>query len=121
IGGIGGIGGIGNIGSIGGIGSIGKKEDPIWDYGNKGAALEQGFYMADCKWCNTNWTRGRPQDMKYHLASKYNGVPQNIKILWREYIAETPKQTSRSIKQSDITTHFQQIKPVSETRANELD
>ncbi|CAG8787798.1 14214_t:CDS:1, partial [Cetraspora pellucida] len=28
----------------------GKKEDAIWDYVNKGAALGRGFYTASCKW-----------------------------------------------------------------------
>ncbi|CAJ0908181.1 11399_t:CDS:2, partial [Entrophospora sp. SA101] len=46
----------------------GRRLDDIWEYVNKGESLGGGHYKASCKWCGGGWTRGRPQDMKVHLA-----------------------------------------------------
>ena len=45
-----------------------RRLDDIWEYVNKGESLGGGHYKASCKWCGGGWTRGRPQDMKVHLA-----------------------------------------------------
>ncbi|CAG8738300.1 6672_t:CDS:2 [Gigaspora margarita] len=69
-------------------------------------------------------TSGRPYDMKVHLARYCDNTPDDIKIKWRDYLAEgtsKPIARTKSVKQSNITTHYQQITPISDTKANELD
>ncbi|CAG8657200.1 5939_t:CDS:1 [Cetraspora pellucida] len=66
----------------------GKKDDEVWNDVVKGDSLGQGFYKANCKWCSLNWSRGHPQEMKVHLARICNNVPENIKIKWRENLAD---------------------------------
>jgi hypothetical protein len=92
---------------------------------NKGEPLGGGHYKASCKWCEEGWARGRPQDMKVHLARICEDVPENIKILWRNYLAENTssntKNKQRKINQPTITSHFQSNTPISSTKAHLLD
>ncbi|CAJ0851041.1 13543_t:CDS:1, partial [Entrophospora sp. SA101] len=84
----------------------GRRLDDIWEYVNKGESLGGGHYKASCKWCGGGWTRGRPQDMKVHLARICEDVPENIKNLWRNYLAENTSSNTknkRTINQPTIT------------------
>ncbi|CAJ0837169.1 9030_t:CDS:2 [Entrophospora sp. SA101] len=74
----------------------GRRLDDIWEYVNKGEPLGGGHYKASCKWCGKGWTRGRPQDMKVHLARICEDVPENIKILWHNYLAENTSSNAKN-------------------------
>lgn len=102
----------------------GRRLDDIWEYVNKGEPLGGGHYKASCKWCGGGWTRGRPQDMKVHLARICEDVPENIKILWRNYLAENTSSNTknkRTINQPTITSHFHSNTPISSAKAHLLD
>ncbi|CAG8800699.1 27365_t:CDS:2, partial [Gigaspora margarita] len=100
-----------------------KKDDKVWKDVNKGDNLEQGFYKANCSWCTTSWSRGRPYDMKVHLARYCDNAPNDIKIKWQDYLAEETSKTNslrKSVKQLNITIHYQQITPISDTKPMNL-
>ncbi|CAJ0766074.1 4255_t:CDS:2, partial [Entrophospora sp. SA101] len=102
----------------------GRRLDDIWEYVNKGESLGGGHYKASCKWCGGGWTRGRLQDMKVHLARICKDVPENIKNLWRNYLAENTSSNTknkRTINQPTITSHFHSNTPISSAKAHLLD
>ncbi|CAG8824547.1 19938_t:CDS:1, partial [Dentiscutata erythropus] len=46
----------------------GKKQGDIWLYVNQGVSLGRRYYKASCRYCSVSWERGRPDDMRMHLA-----------------------------------------------------
>ncbi|CAG8653733.1 8443_t:CDS:2, partial [Dentiscutata erythropus] len=101
----------------------GKKQGDIWLYVNQGISLGQEHYKASCKYCPVSWERGRPDDMRLHLAQQCLNVPDEIKYFWRDFIAEekTPTRKKTKHNQSEITIHFSTIKPLPEAQRMVLD
>ncbi|CAG8778934.1 10301_t:CDS:1, partial [Gigaspora rosea] len=96
----------------------GKKQGDIWLYVNQGISLGRGHYKASCKYCSVLWERGRPDDMRLHLARQCLNVPDEIKYFWRDFIAKEKTLTRKKPKhnQSEITIHFPKIEPLPEAR-----
>ncbi|RHZ84790.1 hypothetical protein Glove_74g305 [Diversispora epigaea] len=104
--------------------SGGRKTGEIWNYFIKGNDLGRGLYEAECKFCNNKWPRGRPKDMKIHLARNCEEVSDEIRTFWREIILEEASNTNvqtRKIKQPQITKHFNSTTSLPIAKANELD
>ncbi|CAG8825165.1 17837_t:CDS:1, partial [Dentiscutata erythropus] len=70
----------------------GKKQGDIWHYFNQGPSLGRGHYKASCKHCPVSWERGRPDEMRLHLARHCLNVPDEIKYFWRDFITEEKTQ-----------------------------
>ena len=49
----------------------GPKRDEVWEYVNIGESLGDGHYRTNCKYSEFEWTRGRPQILKRHLARDF--------------------------------------------------
>jgi len=100
----------------------GKKQGDIWLYFNQGSSLGRGHYKASCKYCPVSWERGRPDDMRLHLARQCLNVPDEVKYFWRDIIAEEKTTVRKKIKhnQSEITIHFPKIEPLPEARVESL-
>jgi len=76
----------------------GPKRDQVWEYVNVGVSLGDGHYKADCKYCGCEWTRGRPQILKRHLARECLMVPQEVKEIWQDNLAIEEKSVKRKCK-----------------------
>ncbi|CAG8777132.1 31710_t:CDS:2, partial [Gigaspora margarita] len=100
----------------------GKKLGDIWNYVDKGASLGQEHYGASCKWCPVKWDRGRPNDMRLHLARQCSNVPDDVKYFWRDFIVEekTPTRKKTKYNQSEITALFQKIESIPEACVESL-
>jgi hypothetical protein len=59
---------------------VGKKRDKVWDYFNIVENPGNPHKGAVCKFCTQVWKRGKPNDMKSHLALRCPKVTYNIKI-----------------------------------------
>ncbi|RIB28524.1 hypothetical protein C2G38_1459893 [Gigaspora rosea] len=70
----------------------GRKEANVWDHFNK-EPVGDGHYSASCSYCTEKWNRGRPEDLKAHLALFCNSISQDIKIEYLEILA-----TENSVK-----------------------
>ncbi|RHZ88984.1 hypothetical protein Glove_19g119 [Diversispora epigaea] len=69
----------------------------------KGPDLGRGFYEAKYKWCNEEWSRGHPKDMKIHLVRNCESVPNNIKAFWREnFLKKVSGSNTKSKNQKTI-------------------
>jgi hypothetical protein len=44
--------------------------------------------------------------MKVHLARNCDTTPDNIKIKWRDYLAESSSRLAKHTKQLNITTSY---------------
>ncbi|RHZ83037.1 hypothetical protein Glove_99g230 [Diversispora epigaea] len=100
----------------------GRKTGEIWNYFIKGKDLGRGLYEAECKACNDKWTRGRPKDMKIHLARNCEKVSDEIRTFWKEIILEEASNVQiQNRKQPQITKHFDSITSLPTAKTNELD
>ncbi|RHZ72116.1 hypothetical protein Glove_246g13 [Diversispora epigaea] len=91
--------------------------------GKNSSDLGRDFYEAKYKWCNEEWSRGHPKDMKVHLVRNCKSVPNNIKAFWKEnFLKEVSGSNtkSKSIKQLTITFHFNNTNFLPTSKANEI-
>jgi len=94
----------------------GPKFDEVWEYFIKGDEANIGHYKATCHYCNREWARGKPAALKAHLANECSLCPENIKIYWRDKLAENENNYTRRqplqnplktpLTQAKITQHF---------------
>ncbi|CAG8677929.1 13343_t:CDS:2, partial [Cetraspora pellucida] len=63
----------------------GRKESSVWDYFNK-ESIGGGHYSAKCSYCFEKWNRGRPDELKSHLALYCNNISQNVKLEYLELL-----------------------------------
>ena len=76
----------------------GHKESQVWDHFYKDS-LGSGHYTAKCNFCAKNWTRGRLEILKAHLALYCPNVTLNVKAEYMEILAI--ESTSANRKKSD--------------------
>ncbi|CAG8826299.1 6715_t:CDS:1, partial [Cetraspora pellucida] len=57
----------------------GPKFDEVWQYVIKGVQVNPGHYEATCPYCNNCWPRGKPCDLKAHLAVHCSSVPEDVR------------------------------------------
>jgi BED zinc finger len=98
----------------------GRKSSNIWEYVNKGESLGSEHYKASCKWCQKEWSRGKSQDMKIHLARECQLISDEIKSFWRDQLALN-LNNKKNKNQPSITEHFQANNPISLSRTQLLD
>lgn len=80
----------------------GKKKDKVWEYFNIVDVPNNPHKGAVCKFCSTTWKRGKPQEMKSHLALKCPNVTYNVKM---EYLyAISSSEDSNSIQPSTTSS-----------------
>lgn len=74
----------------------------MWDYFNSVDILNDSHKGAECTFCSKTWKRGKPSEMKAHLALKCGAVPLNVKMECLNMIkndnipAEQPSQRSET-------------------------
>ncbi|RIB24664.1 hypothetical protein C2G38_2031704 [Gigaspora rosea] len=98
----------------------GRKEANVWDHFNK-EPVGDGHYSASCSYCTEKWNRGRPEDLKAHLALFCNSISQDIKIEYLEILAteNSVKKMKKKIileKQSEIFQDALTIKNILRNR-----
>jgi hypothetical protein len=64
----------------------GRKESHVWDHFTKDS-LGSGHYAAKCHYCTQEWSRGKPEVLKSHLALYCDEVPLNVKTEYMELLA----------------------------------
>lgn len=100
----------------------GPNPDLVWSYFYVGEHLGEGHYGAGCKHCPTTWSRGRPQQLKRHLARECQKVPQEIKEFWRNSLAEDEKTVKRKHKiENNIRLDQPNMEIISDDRQREID
>jgi hypothetical protein len=58
----------------------GKPKDKVWTYFDAINIPNDSHKGAQCDFCSKEWKRGKPSEMKAHLALKCSMVPYNVKI-----------------------------------------
>src|ERR1700752_3889468 len=76
----------------------GRKEDDVWDHFTK-ESIGEGHYSAVCSYCSEKWSKGRPNELKSHLALYCDGVPNDIKIEYLEILATI--SSNKKLKKND--------------------
>ncbi|CAB4441379.1 unnamed protein product [Rhizophagus irregularis] len=78
----------------------GRKESHVWDHYFK-EPLDSGHYTARCHYCNQNWSRGKPEILKSHLALYCKDVPLYIKTEYMEMLAVGTTSTMNRKQKTD--------------------
>jgi hypothetical protein len=60
--------------------AVGKKKDKVWDYFKVINIPNNPHKGATCKFCSQSWKRGKPSDIKAHLALKCPRVTNNVRM-----------------------------------------
>ncbi|CAB4475368.1 unnamed protein product [Rhizophagus irregularis] len=81
----------------------GKRRDKVWDYFDIVDIPNDTHKGAVCKFCKQSWKRGKPNEMKSHLALRCSKVPHNIKIEYLRMISneEVSEQSISKINKTD--------------------
>ncbi|POG72040.1 ribonuclease H-like domain-containing protein [Rhizophagus irregularis DAOM 181602=DAOM 197198] len=80
--------------------SRGRKESHVWDHYFK-EPLGSVHYTARCHYCNQNWSRGKPEILKSHLALYCKDVPLYIKTEYMEMLAVGTTSTMNRKQKTD--------------------
>ena len=82
---------------------MGKKRDKVWDYFNIIDIPNDSHKGAVCKFCSQYWKRGKPNEMKSHLALRCSKVTHNVKIEYLHIISgeDIPEQSTNKTNSSD--------------------
>ncbi|CAG8717683.1 22_t:CDS:2, partial [Racocetra fulgida] len=51
----------------------GRPPDPVWDHFFAIPLKSPGHFAAKCKYCSTQFNRGRPNQLEIHLAKESSG------------------------------------------------
>ena len=65
----------------------GRKFTSVWEHVIKGIEISRGRYKATCIYCQYEWSEGRPQKMRQHLASHCEKCPENIAHIFAKEVA----------------------------------
>jgi hypothetical protein len=97
----------------------GASFDEIWKYFIRGEDQGNGHYSVKYYHCEFTRGRGKPSELKVHLANRCNDCPEDIKKYWRDKLAEqttdytrTPKNSELPHTQPTITQHFGSSQPL---------
>jgi len=82
---------------------LGKRRDKVWDYFDIVDIPNDTHKGAVCKFCKQSWKRGKPNEMKSHLALRCSKVPHNIKMEYLHMISneEVSEQSISKINKTD--------------------
>ena len=58
----------------------GKPRDKVWEYFKSIDTPNSSYKGAQCTFCTQTWKRGKPKDMKTHLALKCPAVTHKVKL-----------------------------------------
>jgi len=78
----------------------GKKRDNVWEYFNVVDIPNNPHKGAVCKFCSQSWKRGKPNEMKSHLALRCPRVTYNVKVEYLHTITSS-EDTSKQLTISD--------------------
>ncbi|CAB4441271.1 unnamed protein product [Rhizophagus irregularis] len=75
---------------------IGKKKDKVWNYFHVVDIPNNPHKGVICKFCSQSWKRGKPIEMKSHLALRCPKVTYGIKMEYLHAISneDIPKQST---------------------------
>jgi len=59
---------------------FGKPKDKVWEYFRSIDIPNSSHKGAQCSFCSQNWKRGKPNDMKAHLALRCSMVTHSVKL-----------------------------------------
>ena len=65
---------------------MGNKRDPVWEHFNATEIPFDSHLAAQCKLCFKTWKRGKPSELKAHLALKCPMVNHDIKIKYLQLV-----------------------------------
>jgi hypothetical protein len=66
---------------------VGKKKDKVWEYFNIINVPNSSHKGAQCKFCSQTWKRGKPIEMKAHLALRCSMVKHDVKVEYLHIVA----------------------------------
>ena len=111
----------------------GRKFSMVWNHIIKGEELTRGRYKAICMYCKHEWSEGRPQKMRQHLASHCDKCPENVshefaKEVANEEILDDDEQIQNkdtkcvkvNQKQTNIYQHYDSTK-ITNSKQKEID
>ena len=58
----------------------GRPSDPVWEYFEKTPLASSGHFSAKCNYCKTFTIRGRPNELRIHLAKNCKKCPDEIRL-----------------------------------------
>jgi hypothetical protein len=78
----------------------GKKKDKVWKYFNIIDIPNNSHKGAVCKFCSISWKRGKPNEMKSHLALRCSKVTYNVKMEYLHAISSSEDSSSTQLTTS---------------------
>src|SRR3954447_3659678 len=78
---------------------LGKPKDKVWEYFRSIDIPNSSHKGAQCSYCLQIWKRGKPNDMKAHLALRCPAVMRRIKI---EYLYMISSETNEDTSEQTI-------------------
>ena len=100
------------------IEKVGKKKDKVWDYFNVVNIPNNSHKGAVCKFCGQSWKRGKPNDMKSHLALRCPNVNYSIKIEYLHMISSEDISDNEQLTQQQLKNKNNNRDVIDITRAN---
>ena len=103
---------------------MGNKRDPVWEHFNATEIPFDSHLAAQCKLCFKTWKRGKPSELKAHLALKCPMVNRDIKIKYLQLIKSEEFSNKKRRNNGDslnIHSYFEsdKIDPQKKLRANQ--
>ena len=79
----------------------GRQRDPVWNHFESKPLKTLEYFSAKCKHCDTNFSRGWPNQLEVHLAKDCTAVALDIRNNYQEIIVQKQiiKKKSFEIKQ----------------------
>ena len=114
----------------------GPKKDEVWEYFIQGEEVNPGHYKVSCYYCKKEWKRGKPANLKAHLANECAPCSEEISKYWCDKLVESkvnytrqpsiqnnnaPQPIQFPLKQARITQHFGSDKPLPFQTSDRID
>jgi len=78
----------------------GRPFTEVWKHVVQGKPRSQGHYEAKCKYCNKKWSRGKPINMRAHLATHCQNCPDDVSSYFAKIVAN--QENSEDDMSSDL-------------------
>ena len=72
----------------------------VWKHVVQGKPRSQGHYEAKCKYCNKKWSRGKPINMRAHLATHCQNCLNDVSSYFAKIVAN--QENSEDDTSSDL-------------------
>ncbi|CAG8558157.1 11730_t:CDS:2 [Dentiscutata erythropus] len=69
--------------------------DPVWEHFATTALKSPGHFSAVCKYCNTQFSHGRPNELEVHLAKECEGESIDDEIRSKYFEIAVQRQLSK--------------------------